>query len=458
MSEDDILERGLMDDADSYARRTMVLPFLPEGSFKISEFGVLGLSEDKGLPEVKRIQRLINARQSHAALLKIDGFFGALTRQALKQCQEIEKIPQTGITDKLTWFALLKGDHSRRLNPHKSLDLVFAKSPVWSLTLKQKFEKALNLMIAHLPVGVDRSVNGAISRDSIAQIANELVLWTGSKVIWNDRRVSIVPLETGAVYLDRDDAPEAEEFTAFLGKTASAETTEQLNEASIHVARVITLLGVDVFREVVNDVGVNLAKEDGEEVEVKSGPSARKTDGLGEVENDGGDGYDAGVEDVVPNSNTGKYTNLREMDSKYIGEETGAVWGTKVKYLDDTERLQYKLQIKDGKLYDNTGNLFDTAKAQSAFGGKGNAIFVMDEAGSIFASTVHSPGKFHHSSFLSGKPVASAGEIVVNNGVLQNVTRRSGHYRPTADQLDQLLQELSSNSINLSKKNVGAGF
>jgi len=141
-----------------------------------------------------------------------------------------------------------------------------------------------------------------------------------------------------------------------------------------------------------------------------------------------------------------------------IGEETGAVWGTKVKYLDDTERLQYKLQIKDGKLYDNTGNLFDTAKAQSAFGGKGNAIFVMDEAGSIFASTVHSPGKFHHSSFLSGKPVASAGEIVVNNGVLQNVTRRSGHYRPTADQLDQLLQELSSNSINLSKKNVGAGF
>jgi hypothetical protein len=71
------------------------------------------------------------------------------------------------------------------------------------------------------------------------------------------------------------------------------------------------------------------------------------------------------------------------MDGQFVGEETGVVWGTKVKYLNAEERLQYQLQIKDGKLLDAEGNLFDTSKAQSAFGGKGNAIFVMDESGNI---------------------------------------------------------------------------
>ncbi len=160
---------------------------------------------------------------------------------------------------------------------------------------------------------------------------------------------------------------------------------------------------------------------------------------------------------VVP-KRTPKFFNLRQMDQEYIGEETGAVWGTKVKYLNDVERQQYQLHIKDGKFYDAEDNLFDTSAAKSAFGGQGNAVFVMDKYGSIYASSVHSPGKFHHSSFLAGQPVASAGEIVVDNGVLRAVTRRSGHYQPTAEQLEQFLQKLGGSGINLNKVNVGAGF
>lgn len=146
------------------------------------------------------------------------------------------------------------------------------------------------------------------------------------------------------------------------------------------------------------------------------------------------------------------------MDKHYIGEETGAVWGTKVKYLDNVERQQYQLNIKNGKLYDVEGNLFDTANTRSAFGGKGNAIFVMDEHGSIYASTVHSPGKFHHSSLLSGQPVASAGEIVVENGALKEVTRRSGHYQPTSEQLEQFSHNLNNSGVNMNNVNIGAGF
>ena len=149
--------------------------------------------------------------------------------------------------------------------------------------------------------------------------------------------------------------------------------------------------------------------------------------------------------------------DLKKMDPQFLGEETGAVWGSKVKYLDDAERLKYKLNIKDGKLHNATGAPFDTSNARSAFGGN-NAIFVMDEYGSIYASTIHTPGKFHHSSFLSGKPVAAAGELVVENGALMNVTRRSGHYQPTANQLEQFLGKLRESGVKLDNVKIGTGF
>jgi hypothetical protein len=153
-----------------------------------------------------------------------------------------------------------------------------------------------------------------------------------------------------------------------------------------------------------------------------------------------------------------KFSNLKPMDRQFVGEETGVVWGTKVKYLNADERLQYQLQIRDGKLFDARGSLFDTSKAHSAFGGSENAIFVMDESGNIYASTVHSVGKFHHSSFLSGQPVASAGEIVVEHGVVKEITRRSGHYQPTTEQLNQFLERLRGGGVDLNNVNVGAGF
>jgi hypothetical protein len=82
----------------------------------------------------------------------------------------------------------------------------------------------------------------------------------------------------------------------------------------------------------------------------------------------------------------------------------------------------------------------------------------MDENGKIIASKVHSIGKFHHSSFLSGQPVASAGEISVEQGVVREITRRSGHYKPTAEQLNQFLERLNNAGVDLRNVNTGAGY
>jgi hypothetical protein len=137
---------------------------------------------------------------------------------------------------------------------------------------------------------------------------------------------------------------------------------------------------------------------------------------------------------------------------QYAGEQHGHVWGTPVTYLqDEAQRAPYRLYVQDGKLYDAQGELFDTRGAGSAFGGTpGRAIFVMDAMGSFYASNVHAPGKFQHSSFLAGGPVAAAGEMEVHNGKLRLVTKRCETYRPTWAQVRQAVHRLESLGVPAS--------
>ena len=135
------------------------------------------------------------------------------------------------------------------------------------------------------------------------------------------------------------------------------------------------------------------------------------------------------------------------------------VFGTPVRYLDEEARRAYMLSIRDGRLIDAKGQPFDTSKGASLFSdGDGRAIFVMDEQGRIFASNSHSRGQFHHSSFLSGRPVASAGELVVRDGRILEITRRSGHYTPTEAQLNQFVERVRSSGVDLSGTIIAGGF
>jgi hypothetical protein len=119
-----------------------------------------------------------------------------------------------------------------------------------------------------------------------------------------------------------------------------------------------------------------------------------------------------------------------------------------VKHLSNDELAAKKLEIRDGKIYDSKGNLYDTSSAESLHSGKGSAIFVMDEQGNLYSETKHSYGEFHHSSFLSGEPVAAAGEIQVSRGVLIDIYGKSGHYQPPAAFLDQAVNQLRTSGVN----------
>lgn len=154
-------------------------------------------------------------------------------------------------------------------------------------------------------------------------------------------------------------------------------------------------------------------------------------------------------EDVAPPP---KYSITKPLLEKYRGEEVpgNPIWdgGSPVEYLNESEREQFKIIVKDGKLHDAEGNLFDTSSAHSLHTkGDPRAIFAMDHDGNIYASKRHAKGEFHHSSFLAGGNVAAAGELKVTNGELRLISDKSGHYEPSLDMTRQVVNELGSRGV-----------
>jgi len=82
--------------------------------------------------------------------------------------------------------------------------------------------------------------------------------------------------------------------------------------------------------------------------------------------------------------------------------------------------------------------------------GDGYNIFVMTSKGTVYAG----PPKlfeFHHSSFLAGAPIASAGEIDASHGILLMNNNDSGHYKPSNGHNDQFISEMKERGIDANK-------
>ena len=158
--------------------------------------------------------------------------------------------------------------------------------------------------------------------------------------------------------------------------------------------------------------------------------------------------YDRDRKDTSPVPADATYKKTASMLQDYVGEEAGRYFGTKVQYLSEAERQPYLVRIENGVVFDASGSPLDTRRARSAFAdGGGRAIFVMDHHGQLYLSNDHHRGKFHHTSFLAGDSVAAAGEMQIENGVIQLVSDRSGHYKPRWDQVNQIKDRLKQGGV-----------
>jgi hypothetical protein len=112
----------------------------------------------------------------------------------------------------------------------------------------------------------------------------------------------------------------------------------------------------------------------------------------------------------------------------------------RVKYCNGAERLGYKIKLTgDGRLrWAHDDSLLDTSGMHSIATGQGWGVFVVDFAQDFYVNA-HQKDQFHHSSFLAGAPVFSAGELCVSQGVLVGVTNKTGHYKSGPAELHRAL-------------------
>ena len=128
------------------------------------------------------------------------------------------------------------------------------------------------------------------------------------------------------------------------------------------------------------------------------------------------------------------YVNWDAMDQVlFLGE--GAVDGDGAPI-----RECYRVQFDARGLAINIDNSpFTTRGYETAFAGDGWAVFVVDPFGKLYARS-HQVGYFHHSTFLAGRPVAAAGEILSDDtGKIRFITAKTGHYKAGVDEMTRLV-------------------
>lgn len=82
-------------------------------------------------------------------------------------------------------------------------------------------------------------------------------------------------------------------------------------------------------------------------------------------------------------------------------------------------------------------------------------IYVLDTGGRFYIHAKHR-GSFHHSSFVGGGAVLSAGGIVVCQGRITKLTADSGHYRPNFVNFMSTVQLLKEWGADLSSTKLSA--
>lgn len=224
------------------------------------------LSQGSRGSEVKKLQRQLNVRLAPSPNLTVDGIFGPITHQAVRQYQRGMSIAADGVVGKQAWYHLLKGDEATVSQPPirppqpstmgsgeaarcsvPSLAPTAQVAGIWEWTLEDKFAEALRRTAPKLPGSMRQEFEALLSPTSLKIMAGSFVVWAGSHAFGVGEAVDIVLLAGGAFFLGMAVFDVASELGDFLAVTANATEKRDLDEAASHLARAIAILGIAAF-------------------------------------------------------------------------------------------------------------------------------------------------------------------------------------------------------------------
>lgn len=126
-------------------------------------------------------------------------------------------------------------------------------------------------------------------------------------------------------------------------------------------------------------------------------------------------------------------THVDDNDVKYLKTHT-------IKYVSPKKIHKHLVTFEDGKI---------------KIGGKTPKdewyMFVLENEPKRLLAGIKKTGSFHHTSFVSGAPVACAGEFEIEDGKVKSILLRSGHYRPT-EKHGEVLHKFLAQEDNLGPK------
>lgn len=115
-----------------------------------------------------------------------------------------------------------------------------------------------------------------------------------------------------------------------------------------------------------------------------------------------------------------------------------------VVYLNDQQREMRRIVIKNGLLYDHTGQNLLTTRSKH----RNQNNYVMDASGTFYLFDEFTHPEIRHSSIFAGGPVAGAGNIAIENGQVTYLDSDSGHY-PSTQVFENVQRELAAQGIQV---------
>ncbi|MBI3424610.1 MAG: hypothetical protein HY011_16875 [Acidobacteria bacterium] len=108
-------------------------------------------------------------------------------------------------------------------------------------------------------------------------------------------------------------------------------------------------------------------------------------------------------------------------------------------YLDARQREERRVVMREGLVYDHSGNTLITTRSKH----KNQNNYVMDAAGNFYLFDEFTHPEIRHSSIFAGGPVAGAGNITIQEGRITYIDADSGHY-PSAGVFENVKKEIAA--------------
>ncbi len=128
-------------------------------------------------------------------------------------------------------------------------------------------------------------------------------------------------------------------------------------------------------------------------------------------------------------------TYLMDILPNLSQEDLKLLKSNKIKYLRVDKKRDYEVSFHEGKMLQNGVQIPN-----------GNYMYVLSPDQKTLYMGKKIRGKFHHSSFLGGGAVMSAGMMDVKDGNIARIFMYSGHYKPGPKQVEGILNYFSAES------------